>query len=80
MKAYDPVAPPRRERSSGSSVAYAETLDECVTDVDAVVLVTRWRQFESVPALTPMQSPPLLLDGRRQLDKRKLARYAGIGL
>jgi hypothetical protein len=30
--------------------------------------------------LGALQPLPLLLDGRRQLDKRAVARYAGIGL
>ena len=49
--------------------------------MDAVVLLTRWKEFEAVPALLGgVDAPPLLLDGRRQLDKRAVARYAGVGL
>jgi UDPglucose 6-dehydrogenase/GDP-mannose 6-dehydrogenase len=81
VKAYDPVAAHEAQSVLGSSVAYARTLEECLEDVDAVVLMTRWRQFDSVPGLlAALESPPLLLDGRRQLDKRSVARYAGVGL
>jgi UDPglucose 6-dehydrogenase/GDP-mannose 6-dehydrogenase len=46
-----------------------------------VVLLTRWKEFDSVPALLGGRTPsPLLLDGRRQLDKRAVPRYAGVGL
>jgi UDPglucose 6-dehydrogenase len=81
VKAYDPVAIPEARKVLGGAVAFAETLGECLEDVDAVVLLTRWKEFESLPAmLDRLKSPPLLLDGRRQLDKRTVARYAGIGL
>jgi UDPglucose 6-dehydrogenase/GDP-mannose 6-dehydrogenase len=81
VKAFDPVAVPEARKVLGTGVAYADTLEECVSGVDAVVLVTRWKQFESVPALLgAMDAPPLLVDGRRQLDKRTVPRYAGVGL
>jgi UDPglucose 6-dehydrogenase len=81
VKAYDPVAAAEAHNILGSSVAYARTLEECLQDVDAVILLTRWKQFDSVPELLgALESPPLLLDGRRQIDKRSVARYAGIGL
>jgi UDPglucose 6-dehydrogenase/GDP-mannose 6-dehydrogenase len=81
VKAFDPVAADDAHNILGSAVAYARTLEECLQDVDAVVLLTRWKQFDSVPELLgALKSPPLLVDGRRQLDKRSVARYAGIGL
>jgi len=81
VKAYDPVAMPEARKVLGSTVAYAKTLDLCLEDVDAILLLTRWKQFEAVPAmLGALKSPPLLVDGRRQLDKRAIARYAGVGL
>ncbi len=81
VKAYDPVAMPEARRVLGDSIDYSESLAACLKDVDAVLLVTRWREFEAVPTLLrAMQSPPLLVDGRRQLDKHSVPRYAGIGL
>jgi UDPglucose 6-dehydrogenase/GDP-mannose 6-dehydrogenase len=81
VKAYDPVAIPTARKLLGDAVAYAGSLDECLCDVDAAVLITRWRQFEDVPArVAAMARPPLVLDGRRQLDKHAVPRYAGIGL
>jgi UDPglucose 6-dehydrogenase len=81
VKAYDPVAVPEARKVLGTGVTYVDTLEACVQKVDAVVLLTRWKQFESVPAmLAAQETPPLLLDGRRQLDKQAVPRYAGIGL
>jgi UDPglucose 6-dehydrogenase/GDP-mannose 6-dehydrogenase len=81
VKAYDPVAVPEARKVLGPGVTYVDSLEACLEKVDAVVLLTRWKQFESVPAILALQEePPLLLDGRRQLDKQAVPRYAGIGL
>ncbi|MGH7580792.1 MAG: UDP-glucose dehydrogenase family protein, partial [Gemmatimonadales bacterium] len=81
VKAYDPAAMPQARGVLGEAIVYADSLKACLADVDAVVLLTRWTEFEAVPALLrTMESPPLLLDGRRQLDKRSIPRYAGIGI
>ena len=81
VKAYDPVAAAEARKVLGDAIHYAGTMEQCIADVDAVVLLTRWKQFEAVPSLLGrLSSPPLLVDGRRQLDKRAVARYAGVGL
>jgi UDPglucose 6-dehydrogenase len=81
VKAFDPVAMPAAREVLGDTVAYADSLESCLSEADAVLLVTRWKEFEAVPGLLEaMQSPPLLVDGRRQLDKREVSRYAAIGL
>jgi UDPglucose 6-dehydrogenase/GDP-mannose 6-dehydrogenase len=81
VKAYDPVAMPQARKILGTGIAFATNLEECIEDVDAVVLLTRWKQFDAVPALLArLKSPPLLVDGRRQLGKASVARYTGIGV
>jgi len=81
VKAYDPIAVPEARKVLGDSVAFAPSLRDCLEGVDALVLMTRWKEFEALPALLEgLESPPLLLDGRRQLDKRSVPSYAGIGL
>jgi UDPglucose 6-dehydrogenase len=81
VKAFDPVAMPQARCLLGDAITYADSLDACLSEVDAVVLLTRWKEFEAVPALLRgMRSPPLLLDGRRQLDPRSVPRYAGVGM
>jgi UDPglucose 6-dehydrogenase/GDP-mannose 6-dehydrogenase len=81
VKAYDPVAMPEARKVLGDGVGFAASLRECLAGVDAVVLLTRWKQFEEVPALLrELPAPPLLIDGRRQLDKASVRRYDGIGL
>lgn len=81
VKAHDPVAMNEAKRVLGDTIAYVDTVADCVAEVDAVVLLTRWPEFELVPRLLQaMDSPPLLVDGRRQLDPHSVPRYAGIGL
>jgi len=43
--------------------------------------VTSWKEFLEIPGiLARLEHPPLIVDGRRMLDKRRVGRYAGIGL
>ena len=55
-------------------------LEEAVEDVEAVLLVTRWPQFQALPTLLNGSAPqPLVIDGRRVLDPDRFDRYEGIG-
>ncbi|MCH7823666.1 MAG: UDP-glucose/GDP-mannose dehydrogenase family protein [Acidobacteria bacterium] len=82
LKAYDPVA--RREAEkllSSRDVEYVDDLWSSIDGVDAIVLMTRWPEFEALPRLLADRNPqPLVVDGRRMLDKREIERYEGIGL
>ncbi len=81
VKAYDPMAAPQARAVLGDAIEYAGSLEACLAGVAAVVLLTRWAEFEAVPALLrDRPSPPLLVDGRRQLGRHSVPRYAGIGL
>jgi len=56
------------------------TLAEAVQAADALLLVTRWSEFQRLPALLgDMVKPPLLLDGRRVIEPSSVPRYEGIG-
>ena len=82
VKAYDPVAREEARKVFGDDgVRYSDTLEAALEGSDAVVLMTRWAEFERVPELlSGSDDPPLVVDGRRMLDKREVARYDGIGL
>ena len=82
VTAHDPIANPVAQRAlDGVAIEYADALADAVRDVDAVVIVTRWKQFEALPALLKQRpNPPLVFDGRRMLDRGAVARYDGIGL
>jgi UDPglucose 6-dehydrogenase len=80
VRAFDPVVSPAGARAVfGADVELCERLED-VLDADAVVLVTEWQEFKRLPELLAgLDDPPLLVDGRRMLDKRMFARYEGIG-
>ncbi len=82
LKAYDPAAREEaREIFRGDSVRICDDLQETIADADAIVLVTRWNEFQRVPDLVNGRTPPpLVVDGRRMLDKKSFVRYEGIGL
>jgi UDPglucose 6-dehydrogenase len=82
LKAYDPVAKHEAKKIfKHEEVNLCDSLTEALNDVDAVVLVTRWTEFQDVPKLLARLDPqPLFIDGRRMLDKHSIARYEGIGL
>jgi UDPglucose 6-dehydrogenase len=43
--------------------------------------MTRWSEFDGLPDLLDGRNPqPVVVDDRRMLDKRRIARYEGIGL
>lgn len=82
VKAFDPVALETAKRVlPEKKIEFSNSLEAAVQDVDAVVLVTKWKQFKRLPELLAAQKrPPLFVDGRRMLDKRRFARYAGVGM
>ncbi|CAN5178370.1 UDP-glucose/GDP-mannose dehydrogenase family protein [soil metagenome] len=82
VTAYDPIARHEAERHfSTNNITYADTLAQSVQGVDAVVVMTRWDEFKALPELLAGVDPqPLVIDGRRMLDKNRIARYEGIGL
>lgn len=82
LRAYDPVANRAAARVLDlPGLEFCDGMEEAVEGVDAVVVVTRWAEFETLPALlNGSTTPPLVVDGRRMLDRRAVARYDGIGL
>jgi UDPglucose 6-dehydrogenase/GDP-mannose 6-dehydrogenase len=79
---YDPIANGQVEGLFGKGrVRVAESLAGAVAGADAVILITRWAEFDAVPGLLAGRNPaPLLVDGRRMIEPDRVARYAGIGL
>jgi UDPglucose 6-dehydrogenase/GDP-mannose 6-dehydrogenase len=79
VTAYDPVARPEGHPAL-DGVRLADSLAEAVRSVQAVVLVTRWPEFQGLAdALAAAGSDPLVVDGRRVLDPGAFRRYEGIG-
>ncbi len=82
LKAYDPVAKCEAEKLFGNNqIVFCDDLDKTIKDVDAIIILTRWKEFKNIPdLLDQIDHPPLVIDGRRMLDKNKIKRYEGIGL
>ena len=82
ISVYDPVATDEaRKLFRDVPIQYAVSMDAAVQGADAIVLVTTWDEFTSLPEIiNNMDSAPLLVDGRRMIDKNSVPRYEGIGL
>ena len=81
VKAFDPVARAEAERVFGRRVDFVDRLESAIDNVSAVMIMTRWPQFERLPELiAALPRPPLVVDGRRMLAKDSVPRYEGIGL
>ena len=82
IAAYDPIAATEaRKLFADVPIEYAETVQDALQDCDAIVLVTRWDEFTSLPdMINSMDEAPLLIDGRRMIDKNAVPRYEGVGL
>lgn len=79
--AYDPIAASATRRVLGDKrVVYATALEDAIAGVDAILLLTAWPEFQRLPQLLDaLQAPPVVVDGRRMLDKSRVRRYEGIG-
>ena len=82
VKAYDPVAKHEAQKAfPDAKVNYCDALDAALADIDAVVVVTPWKEFKEVPAQLAAKQPKVVfVDGRRAYDKQSVANYEGIGL
>lgn len=82
VKAFDPVAKHEALKAfPDTKVNYCDTLDAALVDIDAVVVVTPWKEFRDVPAQLAAKQPKVVfVDGRRAYDKQAVANYEGIGL
>ncbi|MCP4424275.1 MAG: UDP-glucose/GDP-mannose dehydrogenase family protein, partial [Chloroflexi bacterium] len=82
IKAYDTVANHEAQKLFGNGqIVYPDKLEQALDGAEAVVLLTQWEEFNAVPQLVNGLDPqPVIIDGRRMLDKGSVARYEGIGM
>lgn len=82
VTAYDPVArETARAALDGRKVELVDSLEAALVDAEALLLVTRWPEFQDVPGILARKGlEPVVVDGRRVLDRRRIDRYEGIGL
>jgi UDPglucose 6-dehydrogenase len=82
VKAYDPVVKKGAKKLFGTTnIEYPDSLKETLFEVDVVILITRWKEFDNLNLLIDeLQIQPLIIDGRRMLDRKAFKKYEGIGL
>ena len=80
VTAYDPIASNAARPLLPAAVSYATSLEQAVASAAAILLVTRWEEFQRLPELLKHRMPaPWVIDGRRVLAHDAFERYDGIG-
>ncbi|MCP4369003.1 MAG: UDP-glucose/GDP-mannose dehydrogenase family protein, partial [Deltaproteobacteria bacterium] len=82
IKVYDPVANNEAQKLFGNdSIVYCDAFHQTIEKADVIVLLTAWEEFKELPKLlADLDAGPLVIDGRRMLNKRQITHYEGIGL
>lgn len=82
VRAYDPIANHEAKvLFPDDQIVFCNTIREAIESADLVILVTRWDEFKKLPTLLAgLAVQPVVIDGRRMLEKQDIARYEGIGL
>lgn len=82
VHAFDPIALDEARKVLGEEqIRYVTNIDDAIEESDAILLLTKWDHFTNLPdKLKLMDTPPVLVDGRRFIDKDDVERYEGIGL
>ncbi|MHA1143155.1 MAG: UDP-glucose dehydrogenase family protein [Candidatus Helarchaeota archaeon] len=88
IKVHDPIAmETAREELSNLKidVTFSKTIEECIQDSDACLIVTEWDVYKKILPKTyqELMRNPFVLDGRRIYDKNEFSskiKYKAIGL
>ncbi|GHT05394.1 UDP-glucose 6-dehydrogenase [Bacteroidia bacterium] len=74
VKVYDPVAMDECKRRFEDKVIYAQDMYDAALDVDALLLLTEWKEFRlpSWKVLKKTMNHPIVLDGRNIYDKKEM--------
>lgn len=85
IKVYDPVAMKECKRRIGDVVYYAKDIYDAIIDVEALLIVTEWKEFRmpNWEMISDKMAGKLVIDGRNIYDKTELEKfgmeYVGIG-
>jgi len=79
--AYDPVVKDDESVSRAAKFDTAESVDQLLSESDAVVLITKWAEFADLPdRIRAMPNPPLVVDGRQFYDSKDFtSKYVAVG-
>jgi UDPglucose 6-dehydrogenase len=73
VAAYDPAAMNESRRTIGNSITYATDKYEALTDADALLVVTEWKEFRlpDWETVKRLMRTPAIFDGRNIYDRRE---------
>ena len=83
--AYDPVAIPETKRKIGDTIHYGNSIEETITNAEALMLVTEWKQFKTLnpEKIVALMRKPVVFDGRNIFNSEEMRKagveYFGIG-
>jgi UDPglucose 6-dehydrogenase len=83
--AYDPVAMPETKRKIGDVIHYCHSAKEALSNANAIILVTEWKEFKTITPETfvSLMEVPVLFDGRNIFNCEEMrnsgVEYFGIG-
>lgn len=82
IKAYDPIAKENAKRILGTDkIEFPDSMADAVQNADVIIIITKWDEFEElINYVKYMEHQPLIIDGRRMLNKGDFKDYLGIGL
>ena len=82
VRVHDPVVAELPASLLHTGASLSNDLSAVLAGAQVVVLVTRWPEYEETlpTALTALDDPPVLVDGRRVIPPERVPRYDGIGL
>jgi len=82
---YDPEASSTAQRMF-PTLTYADSVEEAATNADVILVLTEWKQFDSIDpaALREIVALPVIIDARNCLDARRWRaagwRFTGLGV
>ena len=82
ISVYDPIAMENTKSILGiKNIKYCKTLEEACRNSDIILVLTAWNEFKDLnKILKKVKKNPLVIDGRRFLNKNKFKRFEGIGV
>ncbi|SNR23973.1 UDP-glucose 6-dehydrogenase AglM [Halorubrum vacuolatum] len=74
---YDPVAT-ERMRGRFPEIAYADTAADALADAVGALVVTDWDEFAALDDAFDTMATPVVIDGRRVIERREGITYEGL--
>lgn len=80
--AYDPVAKKEAKKVLKlKNITYAKSMNSAIRNADIIVILAPWPEFKNLHSeINKQKLQPLIVDGRRFLNKENFKNYIGIGL